>query len=70
MTRRKTDIDAAPILSGRDYIAQRNLSTRDGLVAMVGERCDYVPVESLPALLASGKIVPIAPPAPADEETT
>jgi hypothetical protein len=26
----------------------------------VGERCDYVPVESLPSLLASGKIERVA----------
>jgi hypothetical protein len=43
-------------MSGKDYIAARVLSTRDGVVARVGERCDYVPVSSLPSLLASGKI--------------
>ena len=45
-------------LKGADYVAVRTLSTRDGVVAAVGERCDRVPVASLPALLASGKIVP------------
>jgi hypothetical protein len=45
-------------LSGKDFVAVRALYTRDGLVAKVGERCDFVPVESLPVLLASGKIAP------------
>jgi hypothetical protein len=46
-------------LKGKDYVATRNLWTREGLVAAVGERCDMVPVDSLEALLASGKIVPV-----------
>jgi hypothetical protein len=47
-------------LKGSDFVALRNLSTREGLVAAVGERCDYVPVESLEWLLASGKIERVA----------
>lgn len=43
-------------LKGKDFVAVRNLYTRDGLVAKAGERCDFVPVSSLAALLASGKI--------------
>jgi hypothetical protein len=43
-------------MTGKDYVALRELSTRDGVVARVGERCDFVPVSSLPSLLASGKI--------------
>ncbi len=54
---------AETILSGKHFLALRNLYTRDGLVAKVGERCDYVPVESLEPLLASGKIEPIPAPA-------
>ena len=46
-------------LSGKNYVALLDLSTRDGLVAAVGERCDRVPVESLPWLLAQGKIAPL-----------
>lgn len=45
-------------MKGSEFIAVRNLYTREGLVAAVGERCDVVPAESLPGLLASGKIVP------------
>lgn len=51
-------------MKGSDFVAVRNLYTRDGLVAAVGERCDHVPVESLPSLLASGKIEPIKADAP------
>lgn len=43
-------------LKGSEFVALRNLYTRDGIVARVGERCDYVPVESLARLLQSGKI--------------
>lgn len=45
-------------MRGSDYIAVRQLMTREGVVARVGERCDFVPVSSLPSLLASGKIAP------------
>lgn len=43
-------------MKGSDYIAVVQLTTRDGVVARPGERCDYVPVESLPWLLAQGRI--------------
>lgn len=54
-------------MKGSDYVAVKNLYTRDGLVAAAGERCDYVPVESLPWLLESGEIAPapVQEPAPA-----
>lgn len=55
-------------MTGKDYVALRELSTRDGVVARVGERCDYVPVSSLPSLLASGKIAPVAKPEKAKKE--
>ena len=46
-------------LRGEDFRALRRLSTRDNLtLANVGDSCARVPVASLPALLASGKIVP------------
>ncbi len=45
-------------MKGSEYIAVRNLYTRDGLVAAAGERCDFVPVESLPWLLQGGLIQP------------
>lgn len=51
-------------MKGSDFVAARNLYTRDGLVAAVGERCDRVPVESLSSLLSSGKIKPIQADAP------
>jgi hypothetical protein len=44
-------------VTGRDYIALRRLSTKaNETLADVGETCARVPVDSLPALLASGKI--------------
>lgn len=47
-------------LIGSDYVAVRRLSDKDDrTLALVGETCERVPVESLPALLASGKIHPI-----------
>lgn len=49
-------------MKGSEFVAVRNLYTREGLVAAVGERCDRVPVESLPSLLASGKIAPAPKP--------
>lgn len=55
-------------MTGKDYVALRELSTRDGVVARVGERCDYVPVSSLPSLLASGKIAPVSKPEKAKKE--
>jgi len=45
-------------MKGKDYIALRELSTREGVVAAVGERCDRVPVESLEWLLNCGRIAP------------
>lgn len=49
-------------MNGRDYRALRRLSTRDDeTLANVGETCERVPAESLPALLASGKIAPVTP---------
>ena len=53
-------------LVGHDYVAVVNLSTRDGLVAAAGDRCDFVPVESLENLLRDGKIC-AAPSAPEPE---
>lgn len=47
-------------MNGKDYVAVRELSTREGLVAAVGERCDRVPVESLEWLLRCGRIAPVA----------
>ena len=47
-------------MNGKDYVALRELSTREGLVAAVGERCDRVPVESLDWLLHCGRIAPVA----------
>jgi hypothetical protein len=49
-------------LRGADFVALRTLSTREGIVARVGERCDFVPVSSLDSLLASGKIAPAPEP--------
>lgn len=49
-------------LKGSEFVALRTLSTRDGIVARVGERCDFVPVSSLEWLLASGKIAPAPEP--------
>ncbi len=46
------------MLSGNNFIAVRELRTRDGVVARVGERCDFVPASSLEWLLAQGKIAP------------
>lgn len=47
-------------MNGHDYIAVRRLSTRDDTtLALPGETCERIPVASLPALLASGKIRPI-----------
>ena len=46
------------MLSGKNYVAVRELRTRDGVVARVGERCDFVPAQSLEWLLAQGKIAP------------
>jgi hypothetical protein len=44
-------------LQGKDYRALRRLSDRDNVtLAEVGETCERVPVVSLAALLASGKI--------------
>jgi len=44
-------------MNGQDYRAVRRLSTKaDETLADVGETCERVPVESLPMLLASGKI--------------
>jgi hypothetical protein len=51
-------------MKGSEYVALRQLATRDGVVARVGERCDYVPVDSLAWLLAQGRIAP----APAAEK--
>lgn len=44
-------------MKGSEFVAVVNLSTRDGIVARAGERCDFVPVESLPWLLEAGSIV-------------
>jgi len=43
-------------MKGYDYVAVVKLVTREGVVARPGERCDYVPVQSLPWLLEQGKI--------------
>ncbi len=44
-------------MTGHDYVAVRRLSTKaDETLADVGETCARVPIESLPMLLASGKI--------------
>lgn len=44
-------------LNGRDFKALRRLSNKaDMTLANVGETCERVPVSSLAALLASGKI--------------
>ena len=46
-------------MHGKDYRALRRLSTKaDRTLADVGDTCEKVPKESLPALLASGKIEP------------
>jgi hypothetical protein len=45
-------------LKGAEFVAVVRLMTRDGVVAQVGERCDYVPVDSLAWLLEQGKIAP------------
>lgn len=47
-------------MTGRDYVAVTTLTTRDGVVARAGERCDFVPVESVPWLLRAGAIAPIS----------
>lgn len=47
-------------LNGKDFRALRRLSTKDDeTLAKAGETCERVPAESLPALLASGKIEPV-----------
>jgi hypothetical protein len=47
-------------LKGKDFRALRRLSTKDDrTLADVGQTCEKVPVSSLPALLASGKIEPV-----------
>jgi hypothetical protein len=48
-------------MKGSDYVAVKTLWTREGLVAAPGERCDRVPVSSLPWLLEQGKIAPAEP---------
>ena len=46
-------------LNGKDFRAVRRLSTKDDVtLAKAGDTCEKVPAESLPALLASGKIQP------------
>lgn len=57
-----TDEQPVPLLNGADFRALRRLSTKDNLtLAEVGQSCARVPASSLAALLASGKIAPIAP---------
>jgi hypothetical protein len=47
-------------VAGFGYRALRRLSTKDNVtLAHEGETCEHVPASSLPALLRSGKIVPI-----------
>lgn len=47
-------------MNGKDYVALRRLSNAaDETLAQVDETCERVPAESLPALLASGKIAPV-----------
>lgn len=47
-------------LDGKKFRAVRRLSDKDNrTLANVGESCERVPARSLPALLASGKIVPL-----------
>lgn len=46
------------MLSGKNFTAVVDLWTRDGIVARAGERCDFVPAQSLAWLLAQGKIAP------------
>jgi hypothetical protein len=47
-------------MNGKDYRALRRLSTiDDATLAKPGETCERVPVDSLPLLLASGKIEPV-----------
>jgi hypothetical protein len=46
-------------MNGKDFIAVVTLTTRDGVVARPGERCDHVPVESLPWLLNCKRIKPV-----------
>ncbi len=49
-------------MKGQEYVAIRRLSTKaDATLADVGETCERVPVESLPMLLASGKIARVTP---------
>lgn len=43
-------------LQGKNFTAVVDLRTRDGIVARAGERCDFVPVQSLDWLLRDGKI--------------
>ena len=46
-------------MKGQDYRALRRLSNKaDETLANVGDTCERVPPQSLPALLASGKIEP------------
>lgn len=53
-------------MNGHDYIANDELTTRDGIVATKGSRCDRVPPQSLPWLLEQGMISPApSEPAPA-----
>jgi hypothetical protein len=56
-------------MTGREFVAVRRLSNAaDHTLADAGETCERIPAESLPALLASGKIRPVhetpAPPRP------
>ena len=56
-------------MTGREFVAVRRLSNAaDHTLAEAGETCERIPADSLPALLASGKIRPVhetpAPPRP------
>jgi hypothetical protein len=64
-------------LDGRDFRALRRVSNAENeTLAAVGETCERVPAESLPALLESGDIeraverraLPDVPPRPAKKE--
>lgn len=49
------------VLNGKDFTAVVTLTTRDGVVARPGERCDHVPAESLDWLLRCNRIKPVEP---------
>ena len=54
---RKKDNVAAPVESGRAYVAVRRISNlKNETLAAVGETCERVPAEAIEDLLSNGDI--------------